>query len=352
VIYLFAFIVSFAGMGLGTPRTERNELAGLGLLLALCLLASLRLDTGTDFQTYTDIWRATPPFRNLQLDDVTTGFYEPLFFVTTSVLKGISDNQSLFFAFYACATLVILHAGLRRFQINQSYAYLLYFCVFYLPYLFNAMRQAVAMSLFIAALPAILQRRSGKVLLLSLVAGGFHVSGLLIGIGYLFLLGARALGLTARGVFAVVAGVGGALALSGAAGRLFFAAFPGATEAYSEIFDTASSPASVAIRLGLALLMLSLPPRDPDARKKVDDLLIVYLLGLLVYLALLEFNVLATRFNMLFRVLEVVLLPLIARHQTGWKRTVFVGMTLVMAVASLLSIANDPDYEYQPIPIL
>jgi hypothetical protein len=81
-------------------------------------------------------------------------------------------------------------------------------------------------------------------------------------------------------------------------------------------------------------------------RRHIDTLLTVYFLGLLIYLALFQFNLLATRFNMLFRVLEVVLLPLIAARLPMGRRLVFGTTTLALALATLLVTAAEPDYFY------
>lgn len=55
---------------------------------------------------------------------------------------------------------------------------------------------------------------------------------------------------------------------------------------------------------------------------------------------------LATRFNMLFRVLEVLLLPMIALRMTIGRRLVFVSITLALAFATLWVTAAEPDYFY------
>jgi hypothetical protein len=48
----------------------------------------------------------------------------------------------------------------------------------------------------------------------------------------------------------------------------------------------------------------------------------------------------------------VILIPWIARYQSGWRRSVFIGVTVALAVASMLAIGNDPDYQYKSISIL
>lgn len=347
MIYLIAFFAATALIVSGSASRPLNMLSGLMALAFLCIAASIRLNTGTDFQTYVEIWDRTPTLTESVGASVIGGFLEPLFAVVNSVLKSISSSQLLFFSFYACLTLGTLHLAIRQTKgINHAYAYLLYFSIFYLPYTFNAMRQAVAMSIFLLAAPAIVQGRTRAVLLLSLLATGFHYSGALIGIGYAFLSLCRRWRWSPWQVFAISVAVGGGLAASELLSRLFFIAFPGAMEVYSEVFDAPSSVSNVLLRLGLCVMMLAYVDLGRGERRPVDALLTVYFLGLIVYLALFQFNMLATRFNMLFRVLEVLLLPMIALRLTIGRRLVFVSITLALAFATLWVTAAEPDYFY------
>ena len=79
------------------------------------------------------------------------------------------------------------------------------------------------------------------------------------------------------------------------------------------------------------------------------QLLNIYLLGLFVYLGLSEFNVLATRFNMFFRVLEVILIPLVMSRLRGPKFALIYITTTALLFATLWTVANEPDYQYQSI---
>lgn len=347
MIYLFTLIFAFALMSTVAVRRSLNALSGLLLLTLLSVMGSIRHNTGTDYPTYAEIWNTTLPLETAHLSDFIGGFYEPLFAFCNAVLKSFTTSQVAFFSFYACLTVVLLHRGIRRLGISQPYAYLLYFTVFYLPYTFNGMRQALAMSFFIVAIPAILSRRTGAVILWALVAGGFHVSGFLIVVGYFFLRVCEALKLTAWRVFLITAALGSAMAVTGTVGRLFFLAFPGAVTIYSELFDEPSTWSNVALRIGLGTWMLLYVDQGKGDRRAIDRLIIVYCLGLLIYLSLFQFNVLATRFNMMFRVLEVVLFPLIAMRLSPSRRIGFVAVTLLVGIASLWAIAQHPDYDYR-----
>tara|TARA_B100001105_G_scaffold101383_1_gene81296 strand:+ start:13479 stop:14540 length:1062 start_codon:yes stop_codon:yes gene_type:complete len=347
VIYVVTFVIALALIVPGSMHRLFNLLGGLMLLTILCVMTSIRSDTGTDYPTYVAIWDNFPPLDQAHFGDLIGGFYEPLFSVVNALLKTFSSSQFLFFAFYACLTLIVLHVALQRIpRINLPYAYAYYFAVFLLPYTFNAMRQSIAMSIFLLAVPAVVERRTRMVLLLSLVAGGFHFSGFLIGVGYVFLRVCDRLGLKVWTVFLISAGVGVVMAATGLLSRIFFLIFPGTVEVYADLFEATSSVSNIVMRLGLCVLMLVGADAGRGERRHINALLTVYFLGLLIYLALFQFNLLATRFNMLFRVLEVVLFPLIAARLPMGRRLVFAGTTLALALATLLVTAAEPDYFY------
>lgn len=344
MIYFFVFLLGLLSAGLGATSRTTNAVAGLGLLLTLCVLAGVRSNTGTDFATYADIWGATSALFDPN-GSILTGFYEPLFLIANSTLRQFTSDQTVFFTFYATLTLFMLHLGIRKLSLNLAYAYLLYFSIFYLPYLFNAMRQAVAMSFFVYAIPAILQQRTTRVVLIGLVASGFHFSGTLIIVGYFFRKMARALNLSPWNVFFIVSLLGGIMAITGIIGNIFFAVFPGAI-VFQEVFDTASSPVNLATRFGICVLILTFAKLIRGEKRDIDTLIIIYLLGLFIYLSLYQFNMLATRFNMLFRVLEVAIVPMIAlRLKSDW-RAVFVAVMMVFASLALFVVSNQPDYTY------
>lgn len=344
MIYFFVFLLGLTFTVVGGTGRNINVLSGFSLMLFLCVMAGIRSNTGTDFATYADIWSAASPLFDPS-GSVLTGFYEPLFLVTNSTLKQLTSDQTVFFFFYATVTLVVLHLGLRKLSLNLSYAYLLYFCIFYLPYLFNAMRQAVAMSFFIYAIPAILKQRTAKVVLIGVVAGGFHFSGLLIILGYFFGKATKSLALSPWVVFLIVTLLGGIMAVTGTVGQIFFAFFPGSL-VFQEVFDTSSSSVNLVTRLGLCVLVVSFSKMIRGDKRDIEFLINIYLLGLFIYLSLYQFNMLATRFNMLFRVLEVVIVPLIAtRLRADWK-AVFSMIILAFSLIALLVIGNQPDYIY------
>jgi hypothetical protein len=347
LIYLITFIIFiFLTMLNGLVRGLNTPVAVV-MIAWMTLLASIRYETGTDFFTYTQVWSLSPALADITLNGIISGFFEPLFVVSNAVLKTFTTSPTAFFTFYACLTIIPLAAALARFDINRAYALLLYLCIFYLPYTFNGMRQSVAMTVFILAVPAILQHRTRDVILWTLLAAGFHSSGFVIAISYCFLRLSEHWNMKGWKVFAVSAVIGGVFAATNTIGQLFFRFFPELVTVYSEIFVQSSSWSNVLMRLGICGLMLLGLNQGKGPRRSIEQLFIIYCLGLLIYLSLSHFNMLATRFNMMFRVLEIVMFPMIMMRLSREKRLLFATLTIIFAAMLFLTVAQHPDYHYK-----
>ncbi|MCW5569358.1 MAG: EpsG family protein, partial [Dokdonella sp.] len=203
-------------------------------------------------------------------------------------------------------------------------------------------------SIFLLALRPLLANRTASVLGYSIVAAGFHLTGLLIPVAYAVHRLSRRRDFDLRYVLLVGTVVFGAIGLSGLGSRLFFSIFEYKLETYSELFSERTSLPNVLWRLLLASMLL-VSARATPASHALRQLLLIYLVGFFIYLALADFNMLATRFNMFFRVLEVILIPWTLAGLPRWPRLSMHALYCGLLVAALLIVAMDPDYAYHSI---
>lgn len=351
-LYIFTMIALLAAM-LAPGATRQGVAVPNRIIAVICffwlfLLASVRIDTGTDFQNYRDIWTYAPALNDLTLGHIFFGYLEPLFVATNSVLKGVSQQELLFYSVYAALTLYGVSRAIAHYRINQIYACFVYFCVFYLPYTFNVMRQALAMSLFLLALSSIIRRKTLNVWLIGLIATGFHFSGILIIMSFYYLKAVDYLRLQPKTLLVWGGTISLGIGVSGLGGMLYFGLFSAKMETYAELFSEGTSLVNAAIRIMFAALLIYNGTRGKrDAA--LESILNIYLLGLFLYLSLLSFNMLGTRFNMFVRVLEVILIPAVFARLHGANRLIFFGLTTVFLLIGFFSVALHPDYSYQTI---
>lgn len=329
-----------------SPSGASNQLSSLIIAGFLALLIVLRVDTGTDFPTYLVIWDYTSTLQELTVDETFFRLLEPLFVLTTSALKTFEPDARIFFVAFGLATVFFLHKSIIWFRINGPHAYLVYVGMFLLPYAFNGMRQALTMSMFLYSLRFILRRKVGMVVLWTIIASGFHLTGILIGLAYIAhrLTELREFSLNRWFLWGAV--ISSIVGMAGLGGKLFFTIFEYKAETYAELFNESSSIANIAVRLVLAGLLVYGASRAPPSRL-LRQLLVMYSLGVFIYLSLSEFNMLATRFNMFFRVLEVILIPMVLERLRG-TRSVALHLTFsALMLLALVAVGSSSDYDYQ-----
>lgn len=325
-----------------------NSPVGWIAAILIVVIAAIRMNTGTDTKTYVLIWEATPPWEDISLPLLFGGYLEPGFLLLNSGLHEFLENPAWFFLLYAAITMLILRAGLEQLRINQCHALLIYVCIFFLPYTINGMRQAVAMSFFVFAIPLIQRGDGRRVWLTGIFAASFHLTGILIIVAH-YLQRVLVFRLSRLKYYLIGMSVAGMLlGYSGVVGALVFKLFP-SKHIYQDVFNEGTSLFQLVSRLILAATLVFFAERTKNRSQEIRNLMVIYIFGLGLYLMLADFNVLATRFNMFFRTLEIVCIPMIYRELSSGRRAIFAIITFAAAFATLLVTGFLPDYEYQTI---
>ena len=168
----------------------------------------------------------------------------------------------------------------------------------------NAMRQSVAMSIFVFSVPLIVEQKFFKVCLFTLIAASFHYSGILILVSYLF---AR----VKFNTLALVVGLCASFIFSlGNFSQIFLDIFvPGKFTFYAVGWED-NEVYQFLIRF-IILIIFMLAGHFVVKEKWFSNVIAMYSLGFFFYIALMDAGMLATRFNLFFRILEIILFPAI-----------------------------------------
>ena len=242
-------------------------------------------------------------------------------------------------------TLVILYKGLHKLSnINIYIAITLYFMMFYMGYVFNGMRQAVSMSLLIYSLTYIINGNLKKTFIITAIATSFHSTGFLIIISYfltrininiiLYFL----IGLVLSIIFYYFNFLGSIIDLL----------VGGKFSHYIEFWgDTSLFQMTTRILLAIFFMFISIKVIKTNFFINITK---IYLLGFFIYIALLDANMMATRFNMFFRVLEIVMFSMVL-YQSKFVLNRIIVFIFAFSLAILtfyLDIMND-DNIYQTL---
>lgn len=308
IIFLFA-IFSVRELSSNGKTTDATLFYFLCAVVSLCFFSSLRWNTGTDFPQYISIYNFIP--------SITSGeniFYgykniEPGYKLLIAVSK-LFDSEVVYLFLSCLFSLIPMALGIIKINRVKTIGYffplLLYFLIFMLSYNFNAMRQAITMGFFILSLSYMHEKKSYKVFLLSITALAFHSSGILILVSYL-LWCFFDLSKNNRFLFVFVP-----LCLLFYLFNPLLITLEFAGVNVSHWTDKWGELDLISILLRVVILfIICFPYKFFDKHKFFSLLFNLYSHGILIYLALSPVGMMATRFNMFFRVLEIIIIPMI-----------------------------------------
>lgn len=168
--------ISFWGLALWSLRTRAAaRYADIVALAAFIMIAGLRYQTGYDWLVYEHYFHGVVDANYCYFGPPM----EPLFWglnVLISLLGG--DVQTLFFI-VASFNGLILYLFCRRFTAPFAFVAAICFCWIYLPLHMAALRQSIAVSLFLLAMLALHSRRFTSAGVSAVAAIGFQVTALL-----------------------------------------------------------------------------------------------------------------------------------------------------------------------------
>lgn len=332
-------------------RMDRK--ANIIITLILILFSSLRYEVGTDFKNYTDIYTHSPKISEISFLDIFTSFYEPLFFLSNAILKEINLSNEIFFTYYASITFIVLNIGLNKLKntdlnFNINISYIIYFLVFLTSYAFNGMRQAIAMSFFILSIPFIINNRFFIVTAISLIAASFHTTGLLIIICYILKYVFKKIKTPFLINLIIIVSASIILNEINFSQNIFLKIFPNQKEVYSEIFNEPIGLESIALRGLLLLIIIS-----PFFLGKISDshklLIYVYTVGFSFYIAMSDLGMLTTRFNMFFRTLEIILIPILLKFRPYTISRIIFSSAIILYLFVFNHTINFEDNIYRTI---
>jgi hypothetical protein len=351
LVYLMLSTRNKIKIGANKLTKSKGVLTSLIITIGLIIITSIRWGTGTDFYSYLDLYKYVSQINSL--DDFTSSHNHIEVGYKLLVYLSRAFNGEIFYFFInAVLSIGIMYLGLLRLYKIQSYnlvfSLFIFFMVYLINYPFNAMRQAITMAIFIYSIKDMYELKTKKILLLSLFSFLIHSTGLLIFLSYIWyrLLKKHANIYT----YICVVFLSVILYNLGLISLLFSMFFPSKVEFFTESWG-AVSLSSLAYRYLVVLLMFSLYVQYKSI-KVADLLIIIYLFGLIFYTGLSTSDMLAARFNMFFRVLEVIILPLyISNIPTRVNRYCYFALTIILMSLPFFSALEVEDNEYNVNPI-
>lgn len=312
------------------------------LIFILFILSSMRFATGTDFYSYFYLFKASTPITE-GVDYYT--YYEVGFRVITSIVKFFTDSSIIYFTLLSFIPLYFLYLSIRKYYINYYMASFMYLCVFYLAYVYNGIGQSIIMSIFLYLLEDIFKYRTLKIVIIATLAIFIHKSALMIFVAYgIFILFKK---IKIDYIFYMGMLVSFIIYKLKIATILFSIIFSDALiNVYLENFIEPTSLFQIVTRTSIVIILFYFYKKMPN-NAFYRNVFLIYLGGFFLYISFSEFNMLATRINMFFRITEILLFSnaILYAKNLFTKHIVF-AIIVVIYSFSYFKVISMPSFEY------
>lgn len=283
LILLFLFLLSLCS------KSVDKKITSIVAFLILFFLNYFRADVGTDYHSYLTLW-------NSIVSGLSTWYKEPGFVFSVKMSSYLGFNGVAYLTVLSLSTIVIGYLAALRLKINITCFLLFYFLFLYLGYVFNIMRQGIAMSLFLLAVGFLFSGKKYKFFIASFFAASFHYISLLIGVVYFWCK------IRLKFILLIVLGLVG-LKLTGAMAFIvsfvFTNFFPSKVDAYVTSATNELTLINI-VQRGLLLSFLLFVYYLSGKEKIILFLLKVYLLGFGLYFLLSDYSIISGRIYMFF----------------------------------------------------
>ncbi|HIF9454008.1 TPA: EpsG family protein [Photobacterium damselae] len=276
----------------------KSKILFFTLSLSVILLTGIRFGAGKDYFVYFAL------FSNLT--DWYDANFELGFTIIVNLLRNLKLNVYDIFFFFAFFSIWPVIRAFGKYSKYPLFSLAIYFCLYLIPLNFNAVGQGVVTGLFFYSLSLMRAERHKTILILSVFSTLIHSSGIFIYIVYCTSLikiqvnQLRFIFLISILVFFFSPYIYSLIMLLPI--DILFVKM----SSYAEQYNTGVKLTSIIQRVLIILPLLILYENFDDFNKKLAK---VYIFGFLFY-ALFSFNgLLATRINLLFKVLDVLLIP-------------------------------------------
>ena len=315
--------------------------SGLILILICSLLyiiSSIRFNIGTDYPYYYLFFESVKPLTFHPNYSFPSNYMEPMFMYTVAILKYLFDSPIFFFSFWSLISITFFWIGIKRESENYILSLFILYCIFYHHYFFNTIRQGVVMGIFIYSLTYIINRQTYKVLFISLSSSLIHSSGLFIFLAYMVSF----LSLKSR-ISYILLLLSSIVIWKSGLGEKFFTFIALQFQdvipnlyMYVKVFFYDHNLVQISQRLLLIIPLIYFYPKLSEDHK-FRKLFSIYFFGTLIYFSFGFFGLFITRINMFFRILEIILIPILYERLKTKNQQILVQFCITIWCFTIMS---------------
>lgn len=296
----------------------------------LVVITAVRYGVGTDFFNYEFIYKETPVSFGSELLDVYHG--EPGFLFLISLFKLLGADFYVFNAFWGIMSMLAYYIGIKRYCVYPFLSLLVFYCIFYFTYPFNAIRQGLTIALFFAvSLKYLYQKETLKYVMCTILFSLFHAS-ILFTLVFPILLKFK-LDLRSFTIMFLIA------ALFPIQKLLILCTPPVFHTAISFYSDSEVSLLGVLARMIFFFPILYYISKNENKNVCFLTIRNLYLWGMIIYVLFISYSFIASRLNVYTRLIELILLPGFCMCYYR-KTTRLVSFIIISVLLSYLYVKN------------
>ncbi|MCL1964121.1 MAG: EpsG family protein [Firmicutes bacterium] len=319
-------------------------------MAGLFIFFSLRYGQGTDYLTYLSIYANVPPLTQFpnyfafQYNKIEIGF-----FYLMSAFRMLGAHYVLFISIVTFFSFVCLHRFIKRFCGLPMFALTLFFAVYSLTYVESAIRQLLALGIMLGFVyPDWTDGRRLRPTVLVLLASLLHNSAIVLLLLPILFRTPRPLyviqwRMRKTVLLAVLLCIATAVVNFVDLTRLI-AWLPARLEYTILSYYAESGRPSLLALLNRTLFMAVIFTLAWHSRERLSAqdkfLFNLYCVGYAFYMLFMSFDLIASRVNVYFRVVEVALLPLLFHKNRDLIKRTLVAMPVTLALLSFLYVKD------------
>lgn len=348
MIFITIPIILICFYALSSISEKLNEAFYRISLVFLTLFACFRYGQGTDYFHYKYIFLKTNTLSDVIYN--TAQVHSEIGARFIYFLFG--TNYELFIMVVSIFEMYCLYRFLERYSQDKLLSLILFYPTYYLVYFFSAVRQGIVISILIGfLLEAYEDEDYKKYVLLTLLAASVHVSALIfLCFPFLKIIKIKDI----EKILFVSLTVGLCFFLGA---QLLYGKLPSSLSFYA--VDSIGLFSLLSRLIYLFLILVLVMNIDKDSLTEVDVFFLrILVFSLVIYLLLLPFTIIASRFNYLLRVVEVVVFPsLIMKNNCRFTAlpklmiVVVIGLSVAFTYKNISGFLNEADYEYINSPL-
>ncbi|MDR0965074.1 MAG: EpsG family protein [Myxococcales bacterium] len=267
-------------------------------LFSLTALLCFRFGQGTDYPNYQELY---------QFPSHGEWGYRFL----TMFLRDLGVSFPTFIFFISLVQCALIHKAISRYSCNRNFSLFLLYPTIYLTYFFSGIRQGLVIAVFLGIMLPLLEKRSFiKYIFFCLFMSLFHTVALIL-LPLIFIHRLKVNLLLILMFISLILGIINQILPFGIVIGNFFAE---PLDLEREFRATQSYTLAFLERVLMCFIVTFIVvSKDSEFRKNDSDILLfkVYLFGFFVFMLFSANNLIASRFGILFKSVEIFLLPLI-----------------------------------------